>query len=110
MILHDWPNAESLAILRNLLPALKANRGKARIVIMDTVLPVPGSVGVVEEGLLRVRDLTMMQAFNNRERELGEFEELFAQVQDGEGGLVLRDVVKPPGSVMSIMEVAYEVK
>ncbi|KAL8717160.1 MAG: hypothetical protein Q9225_005570, partial [Loekoesia sp. 1 TL-2023] len=86
MILHDWPTASAIAILQNLLPALKADPGNARIVIMDTVLPAPGSSEVVEEALLRVRDLTMMQAFNSRERELGEFEELFASVRDGEGG------------------------
>lgn len=108
MILHDWPTPASVDILRNLLPALKTHPETSRIVIMDTVLPVPGSVGVVEEALLRVRDLTMMQAFNNRERELGEFEDVFAQVRDDEGGLVLKNVKKMPGSVMSVMEVAYE--
>ena len=75
---------------------------------MDTVLPPPGSTSVVEEALLRVRDLTMMQTFNSRERELGEFEELFKQAADGEGRLVLRNLVKPPGSMLSVMEVAYE--
>ena len=63
---------------------------------------------MVEEALLRVRDLTMMQAFNSRERELGEFEELFGQTADEEGRLVLRNLVKPPGSMLSVMEVAYE--
>ena len=75
---------------------------------MDTVLPPPGSTSVVEEALLRVRDLTMMQAFNSRERELAEFEDLFEQAADDEGRLVLEKMVKPPGSMLSIMEVAYE--
>ena len=75
---------------------------------MDTVLPPPGSSGVVEEALLRVRDLTMMQTFNSRERELGEFENLLEQAADEEGRLVLKNLVKPPGSMMSMMEVAYE--
>lgn len=63
---------------------------------------------MVEEALLRVRDLTMMQAFNSRERELGEFEDLFKQAADEEGSLVLKKLIKPPGSILSIMEVAYE--
>ena len=65
-------------------------------------------MSVVEEALLRVRDLTMMQTFNSRERELGEFEELFARAADGEGRLVLKNLVRPAGSMLSVMEVAYE--
>lgn len=107
MILHDWPASEALNILRNHLEALKANP-RARIVIMDTVVPLPGSISVVEEALLRVRDLTMIQTFNSKERELGEFTELFAQAADEEGFLVLKNIVKPPGSAMSVMEVAYQ--
>ena len=75
---------------------------------MDTVLPTPGSKDVVEEALLRVRDLTMIQAFNAPERELGESENLFAQAADKEGRLVLKNLVKRPGSMLSVMEVAYE--
>lgn len=40
MILHDWPDAEALTILANHLEVLKANPA-SRLVIMDTVLPVP---------------------------------------------------------------------
>ena len=107
MILHDWPAAEATNILKNLLDALKANP-KTRLLIMDTVLPVPGSIGATEEALLRVRDLTMIQAFNSKERELGEFTDLFDKASDGEGKLVLKNTIKPPGSVMSVMEVAYQ--
>lgn len=108
MILHDWSSADSILILRNHIRALKANP-RARLVIMDTVLPdQAGSIGVVEEGLLRVRDLTMIQTFNSRERELGEFVELFKQARDEDGCLVLKRVTKPPGSLMSVMEVAYQ--
>lgn len=112
MILHDWPFSSALAILRNLVPALKPGGrpppSRPRLLVMDTVLPPPGSTSVVEEALLRVRDLTMMQAFNSRERELEEFEHLFGQATDDEGRLVLKNLVKPPGSMLSIMEVAYE--
>ena len=75
---------------------------------MDTVLPLPGSISIVEEALLRVRDLTMIQAFNSKERELGEFEKLFSKACDQDGSLVLKQIIKPPGSVMSVMEVAYQ--
>ena len=107
MILHDWPAAEATTILKNHLEALKANP-TARMIVMDTVLPVPGSIGTTEEALLRVRDLTMIQAFNSKERELGAFTELFANAGDGAGRLVLRNCVMESGSVMSVMEVVYQ--
>ena len=111
MILHDWPTSDAVNILKQLLPAMKlCPGGGARLIIMDTVLPPPGTMPVIEEALLRVRDLTMMQAFNSRERELVDFEELFTLVCDGDedgGRLVLKNIVKPPGSVASVMEIAY---
>ena len=107
MILHDWPFADALTILKNHVEALKAN-SHARLIIMDTVLPRPGSISTVEEALLRVRDLTMIQAFNSNERELGEFENLFSHASDQDGCLKLKKIVKPPGSVMSVMEVVYQ--
>lgn len=107
MILHDWPAAEAQLILSNHVAALKANP-TSRMLIMDTVLPRPGSISAVEEALLRVRDLTMTQVFNAKERELDEFEKLFAGAKDEDGCLVLKGLVKPPGSVMSVMEVVYQ--
>ena len=107
MILHDWPAADAVVILKNQLEALKAKPG-ARLLIMDTVLPLLGSISAVEEAILRVRDLTMIQTFNSKERELGEFEELFRQTRDQDGGLMLKKSIKPPGSVMSVMEVMYQ--
>ena len=107
MILHDWPSSDAITILKGHLEALKANP-RARLIVMDTVLPLPGSISTVEEALLRVRDLTMIQAFNSKERELGEFQELFSQAYDQEGSLTLRSIYKPPGSVMSVMELVYQ--
>ncbi len=75
---------------------------------MDTALPLPGSASPVDEALLRVRDSTMVQTFNSKERELGEFEELFSKANDSAGCLTLKNAVKPPGSAMSVMEVTYQ--
>lgn len=107
MILHDWPSAAAIAILQNQLPALRADPN-ARLMIVDTVLPLPGSASPVDEALLRVHDLTMIQTVNSKERELGEFEELFSKANVSAGCLTLKNAVKPPGSAMSVMEVAYE--
>lgn len=104
MILHDWPDAEAKKILQNHVEVLRKG---ARLIIMDTVLPTPGSVPTNEESLLRYRDLTMMQMFNSKERELSDWAALLDGI-DAEGGkLVLKAVEKPFGSVMSVMEVTY---
>ena len=102
MILHDWPAAEAAMILRNLAAALQVG---GRIIIMDTVLPRPGEGSRGAESVLRVRDLTMLQAHNAQERERGEWEEL---VRQAGSSLVLRNVVQPFKSVMAVLEVSYE--
>ncbi|KAB5575394.1 putative O-methyltransferase, partial [Coniochaeta sp. 2T2.1] len=98
MILHDWPTDDAVRILSALLPALKDG---ARIVVMDTVLPDPGTVPLAKERLLRVRDLTMLQVFNSCERDLHDWKHLLELVDKR---LVLKSVVQPAGSVMSVME------
>lgn len=102
MILHDWPKAQSTKILKNLLPALKSS---SRIIIMDSVVPDPGSMPSSLERLIRVRDLTMWQTFNSQERDLQIWKELFAAV---DGRLRIVNVIQPFGSVMSVMEVMLD--
>ncbi|KAG9856420.1 hypothetical protein KCU98_g1476, partial [Aureobasidium melanogenum] len=65
MILHDWAFDDAVRIISNIVPIL---RRRSRIIIMDTVLPTPASILSAAERLLWVRDLTMMQFFNSRER------------------------------------------
>lgn len=120
MILHDWPEAEAINILQNLLPALAANPGSngSRLLIMDTVLPVPGdrsgkdaATDPIEEAMLRARDLTMLEAFNSLERELEAWEHLIDQAwktDKGNHGVKLELIGnrKPFGSNMNVLEVA----
>lgn len=105
MILHDWPKAEAVKILQSIIPALKASGEEARLLIQDTVLPVPGSISSTQEALLRVRDLTMTQSFNSKERELAEFVELLELASLPDARLVLKGVTTPVGSLMSTLEV-----
>ena len=115
MVLHNHTDAEAIDILSNLILALKSSPS-ARLLIMDTVLPDPGSVGAVDEALMRYRDLTMMQVFNTKERDLGEFRQLFdkassavnANPNDGEGRLVVKKMGRAVGSALTMMEVAWE--
>ncbi|KAG6995603.1 O-methyltransferase aurJ [Physcia stellaris] len=101
MILHDWPDDEAVKILRNVVAAM--DKVKSRLLVMDTVLPKPGSVPLSVERIVRARDLTMLQAFNSKERDLGDWKQLFA---DADPTLHLVDVFQPVGSAMSILELA----
>ncbi|OCL05432.1 S-adenosyl-L-methionine-dependent methyltransferase [Glonium stellatum] len=105
-ILHDWPVARARDILDRLAVALRdGGNPRARLVVMDTILPPPGAVGRLQEAGLRVRDLTMAQSFNSKERELAEWEELFASA---EPKLRLRAWKQPYGSTMAVMEVGLD--
>ncbi|KAI1153171.1 sterigmatocystin 8-O-methyltransferase [Nemania diffusa] len=101
MILHDWPDNEAIKILNNIIPAME-KRG-SRLLIMDSVLPHPGDVPVSLERIIRVRDLTMMQSFNSKERSLDDWQRL---LESANGNLRLVKVTQPFGSAMSILEVA----
>ena len=103
MIIHDWPTAEATQIIRNLVDSMKPG---GKLIIMDTVLPRPGSVPAATEAALRVRDLSMMQVHNSKERELDEWVALLKE--GGDGRLRLQDVVQPFGNLMSVLEVVRE--
>ncbi|KAK9481518.1 O-methyltransferase-domain-containing protein [Lipomyces starkeyi] len=101
MILHDWPDDEATSILKNIVAAM--DKRKSRLLIMDTVLPRPGSVSVSVERVMRARDMVMMQAFNSKERDLDDWIKLLVTA---DLKLRLVNVVQPFGSVMSVLELA----
>lgn len=76
-----------------------------KLIIMDMVLPPPGSIPVVTEAALRVKDLKMMQIFNGKERELDEW---VAVLKGADERLRLKNVVQPFGSLMSVLEVVRD--
>lgn len=102
MILHDWPDEDAARILANLVPAMS---NRSRILVMDIILPAPGSVPVSRERILRLRDMTMMQVFNSHERELDDWKAVF---QKADGRLRLLNVHQPVGSTMSLMELGLD--
>ena len=103
MILHDWPDDKAANILRNIVAAM--DERNSRLLIMDTVLPSPGSVPVSVERLVRGRDLTMMQAFNSKERDMDDWKGLLDAVDPR---LHLVGTVQPFGSAMSVLEVVLD--
>jgi len=109
MLLHNWCDAEATKILASLLPAMKSNP-TARILIIDTLLPEPGTVDSVSEAMMRYRDMTMIQVFNTKERDLDEFKALLGNASDHEAKLVLKRIQHHPGSTLSVLEVSCEME
>lgn len=100
MILHDWPDEIAVTIVRNLVAAM--SEGSSRLLIMDTVLPKPRLLPLSVERIVRARDMTMLQAFNSKERDLDDWKDLLAAADKR---LQLRDVVQPFGSDMAVLNI-----
>ncbi|CAF3576369.1 unnamed protein product [Fusarium graminearum] len=103
MIIHDWPDAEAKTILGNLVPALES--AKATLLIMDTVLPSPGSIPSVRERVIRTRDLTMRQVFNAKERGVDDWE---AILRETDSRLTLKNLRQPEGSNMCLLTISLQ--
>ncbi|KAK6851733.1 S-adenosyl-L-methionine-dependent methyltransferase [Apiospora arundinis] len=108
LILHDWGAEDCVRILRAIVPAMRStNRSRSRdsgstIVIMDSVLPAPGSVPRSVERVVRVRDLTMTQVFNSQERAIEDWE---AILEKADPRLEITAVSQPIGSVLALIQV-----
>jgi 6-hydroxytryprostatin B O-methyltransferase len=98
-ILHDWPDADAILIVKGIADAMTHT---SRLVIMDMVLPKPGSGSSTHEAALRQKDLMMIGTFNAKEREE---EEWYALLKKADPRLVVRAITRPPGSELSVIEV-----
>lgn len=96
-ILHDWPEDDSITILKNLIPSMVP--GKTKVLVCDTVVPNPGEIPYVEERFTRAIDLQMMTALNARERSVPQWDALFKAA-----GLKIVKRSKPLGSMLSLIE------
>lgn len=97
-ILHDWPDADAIRILHGIIEAM---RPASRLLIMDMVLPKPGSGSRTFEAALRQKDLTMIQTFNAKEREVDEWRALLTKADPR---LNIRAIGRPAGSELSVIE------
>ncbi|OBS19909.1 hypothetical protein FPOA_11634 [Fusarium poae] len=101
-ILHDWPDADAIKILQGVVEAMGPS---SRLLIMDMVLPKPGSGSKTFEAALRQKDLTMIQTFNAKEREV---EEWTALLTKADSRLKIQAIETPAGSELSVIEVMLE--
>ncbi|KAL6234377.1 S-adenosyl-L-methionine-dependent methyltransferase [Aspergillus navahoensis] len=112
-ILHDWPDAECIQILKSLVPAMGPD---SRVLIGEMVInnslgtkeipdapkPLPADYGVYSR-YSHERDLVMLSLFNSKERTMDDFRELIRRA-----GLVVNKVYECR-SHMSLIECRLDV-
>ncbi|EXL42274.1 hypothetical protein FOCG_15622 [Fusarium oxysporum f. sp. radicis-lycopersici 26381] len=101
MVLHDWPDKYAANILRHLVPHLESG---SRILLVEAVAP-PDTAALpfaTLSHMLNATDMHMLQFFNSQERNLQDWTNLFAKVDER---LTLTYVSEVPGSVHQFLEV-----
>ena len=100
-ILHSWADKYCIAILRALIPALKAG---SRILLMEHIVPEAGDISLFQERQIRRFDLAMKQNFNSKERT----EKAWRQVlRDADERFNVVEIRTPEGSQLSIIVVEW---
>ncbi|KAI0902802.1 O-methyltransferase-domain-containing protein [Ustulina deusta] len=100
MVIHDWPDEKAVQILQQLAQAMSPT---SRLLIMDMVIPAPGSTSIVFEAALREKDLCMLQTCNAKEREGGDWRNLIRKINPP---MSIRAIRRPDGCLPSVIEVA----
>ena len=98
MILHDWKDSDTVKILKQLVDAATPT---SRILIMDMVLPTPGSTSRTLEAALRQKDLAMLHTFNAKEREVEDWRSVLTQAHPR---FEVKAIRRPAGSQHSVIE------
>lgn len=96
-ILHDWDDATAARILRACRVAMEE---RARLVVVEMVVPEPGQPGAEAfERLVRQADLEMLAVVGGRERTAAEYERLLT-----DAGFALDRITPLEGLPWSIVE------
>ena len=123
-VLHDWSDKKAISILRNLIPALKPG---ANVVLQEFVIPEPGVLSSYHEKIIRYAlidlssryhastltltelgrcfDISMKATFNSKEREMGDWIQLFARADPR---FKFVDAKVPPGSSLAVVHFRWE--
>lgn len=101
-IFHNWSDKYCVKILQALIPALRPG---AKVIISEAVMPGPGSVPRSMETMIRGFDLVMSSIQNARERELGDWKDLFKKA---DGRFKFKGIISPPGSNHSLIVAVWQ--
>ncbi|KAJ4385388.1 hypothetical protein N0V93_009815 [Gnomoniopsis smithogilvyi] len=101
-IFHNWSDKYCVKILQALIPALRPG---AKVIISDAVMPGPDGMPKSMEIMIRGFDLVMSSIQNARERELGDWKDLFKKA---DGRFKFEGVTSPPGSNHSLLVAVWE--
>ncbi|KAI9705243.1 MAG: hypothetical protein M1820_005241 [Bogoriella megaspora] len=98
-ILHDWPDEDAKAILKNLIPSMTA---KTKLIIADAIVPSPKTLPYTQEKHIRNMDITIMTMMNAMERTRKDWQTLIESVDPP---LKILDMNVPKTNAISIVEV-----
>ncbi|GLI72483.1 hypothetical protein PoHVEF18_000660 [Penicillium ochrochloron] len=105
-ILHDWNDADSVAILKALLPALRPG---AKVFISEGILPDPPAkrINTLTNKMILIEDQFMLAAHDARERTVSDFVRLF---EEASPRFLLRGVTSgaKAGSFNSLLEFEFQ--
>ena len=83
LIIHDWPDAESIKILQNLRPTLRPG---ARVIVIEYVGDTSASGGAQVPRSVQqygtATDLRIMALFNAKERSVESYKKLFEMADE----------------------------
>ncbi|KAJ3493728.1 hypothetical protein NLG97_g4547 [Lecanicillium saksenae] len=98
LVLHNWPDKDVRRIIERLVPGMQAG---AKLLVMDMMVPAPGTVPPAMEWWMRSLDMEMMLGFNSKVRSQQDWSELFMNIGPG---LEMKSNSTPDGSGLTIME------
>ncbi|KAJ6024072.1 hypothetical protein N7540_004869 [Penicillium herquei] len=105
-ILHDWNDADSVSILKALVPALRPG---AKVYISEGILPDPPAkrINALTNKMILIEDQFMLAAHDAKERTLGDFVRLFEQASPR---FLLKGVTSgaDAGSFNSLLEFEFQ--
>lgn len=101
LILHDWPRAQSIDIIRHITATMRPG---TRILIMDQCFQKPGFMRLADERFCTGMNVAMQILLNSAERTELEWREL---IQEADERLVVKAIIHPRGSLLSIIDAVH---
>jgi 6-hydroxytryprostatin B O-methyltransferase len=102
MSFQNFSDKYAIQMLRALVPAMGPH---SRLIVTDQCLPPVGAPPATIERFMRTQDLNMLLLLNAKQRDYGQWNHLF---KSADPRLTIKNVITPPGSIMSFIEVVLE--